>query len=513
MAVELVRRTRPVALGAAAMLLLAACAGVATPPTGISSTSATLNARASCSADDSANPCLAWFQWWADGPNPTILSSRSTPIGPVGSAVSNVAISQSISGLTPGQLYHAQLCGQGDSNVSSSQPVCIGPFGGQLNAPGTTPADMGDLNATQSFRTATATTTATVDIGRVLSTGDTASMPISRDGGLSAAYAPGKALWVFGDTVQRNGPFFIATGTAAAGPFTVGQAPQALDELPTPPAAPSPGRASPAGFFPPPTGLLTPGSTSVACGTDGASYSADWLSGAATIPGTSTVLLTYGEMCIDTGFIWPEERMVLIEYDAIGNRFTAKHTPLVASPLGAGLPAVQRLGSPVFGSDGFLYLFTSDSGGVHVARVPSGNRARWDQAASFQWWSQPSGQPVGWYGVAQSGSAVSILPAGTAPLLISVADYSATTSKRLAMVAQTGLGAATFQVYTASSPTGPWTAGPSAQVPDACPVGMFGCYALSGHPELSTSQQLVFSWYSTDDRDNFGHVRVGAMAW
>lgn len=94
-----------------------------------------------------------------------------------------------------------------------------------------------------------------------------------------------------------------------------------------------------------------------------------------------------------------------------------------------------------------------------------------------------------------------------------VADYSATTSKHLAMIAQTGLGAATFQVYEASSPTGPWSAGPAGQVPDACSAGTFGCYALSGHPELSSSGQLVFSWFSSDDRDKSGHVRVGAVAW
>lgn len=39
------------------------------------------------------------------------------------------------------------------------------------------------------------------------------------------------------------------------------------------------------------------------------------------------------------------------------------------------------------------------------------------------------------------------------------------------------------------------------------------CYALIGHPELSTSNQLVFSWFSPDDRDGYAHVRIGAVGW
>ena len=370
---------RPTRLAAAAggAVLLAACTGAPIPPSGVSTTAATLNATVSCDGNNASNPCVAWFQWWADGPNPSIQSSRSSPIGPTTSAVSNVAVSQSISGLAPGTLYHYELCGSGDNNISGSRPICVGPAWSQSNAPGTTPGDMGDLSATQSFRTATSSTSATVDLGRVLSKADTSSMPISRDGGLSAAYAPGKSIWLFGDTVQKGGPAFIATGTAAAGPFTAGQAPNALDELPTPPAAPAPGRTSPAGFFPAPQGLMTPGSPSVACGSDGTSYSAAWLSGAATEPGSSTVLFTYGEICVETNFNWPEERFVLIEYNPGSNTFTARYAPFVASPLGAGLPSSETFGSPVFGSDGFLYLFTGDKNGVHVARVTSGDHTRW----------------------------------------------------------------------------------------------------------------------------------------
>jgi hypothetical protein len=39
------------------------------------------------------------------------------------------------------------------------------------------------------------------------------------------------------------------------------------------------------------------------------------------------------------------------------------------------------------------------------------------------------------------------------------------------------------------------------------------CYAIKGHPELSTSSQLVYSWYSPDDRGGFGHIRLGVLDW
>jgi hypothetical protein len=329
-----------------------------------------------------------------------------------------------------------------------------------------------------------------------------------------AAYASGKSLWVFGDTIQKGGPF-IADASAAIGSFTAGKAPRSLNELPTPPAAPATGRTSPSGFFKPPKGLMTSGSPEVACGSSGtSSYSADWVSGAATEPGSSTVLLTYMEMCVQPNFVFTTERLALVEYHPSTNTLTDPPLePFAASPIGAGVPTGERLGSPVFGSDGYLYLFASDSRGAYVARVASGNHTAWGQASSYQWWSQPPNQALGWHGGSAVHYVVSVLPSGVSPKGINVADYAATTSKHLAMVVQTGLGASTFRVYEATSPTGTWSAGPAGQVPDACPVGAFGCYAIFGHAELSSSSQLVFSWYSTDDVDDVGHVRIGAIAW
>ncbi|MFG2091135.1 MULTISPECIES: hypothetical protein [unclassified Spirillospora] len=498
------------------LLLLAGCDGVTTPPTSITSSSATLTAEVSCAADAPENPCLGWFQWWEDGPTPTVQSSQSTPIGPVSSSGSDVTITHELSGLDPGGLYHYQVCGSGDSNISASSPLCTGPFATQVNVPGATPADLGDFDAFQTFRTATGTTAGTSDLGRILTTADTPANRISRDGGVSAVYAPGKALWVFGDTgVNGDQLPNSVTGTAAIGPFTPGQAPRALTEVPTPPAPPRTHLTSSQPFFPSPTGLKRPGSPPVSCSPGGVAVA--WIGGAAAIPGTERVLLTYAEMCLVSGGDWLVERLVLTVYEPASNTFTSRSVPFDLSATAGDLPLGQGVSSPIFGGDGYLYLFDSDrvsTPGAFVARVSSSDPGLWGNAANYQWWAQPvGGQPAGWYGWAQAdGHLTSVLPDGVVPWGATVQDYSATTSKGLAMVVQTNFGSAPFTVYTATSPTGPWTAAVSAKVPDSC-IGGWGCYALIGHPELSSDDQLVYSWRSPGDRGGETHLRLGAVPW
>ena len=484
-------------------LILAACNGVTTSPTAVSQVSATLHASVSCDASTTNNPCTVWFQYWQDGQGVQQTSHVTENV-----QVSGYDFSQTVNGLSPNTLYHYQVCGYGDG----VQPpgACISPAypGGfdAANSPGSQP-DVGDLSATANFRTAGSSTTAIVDIGRVLTTADTSSMPISRDGGVSSSYAPGKSLWVFGDTGQ-SGRLVSITGTAAKGSFTVGQAPTTLKEVPS-------GGSSPSPFFATPTGLETPGQPNQPCPGPAA-----WVGGAVTEPGTSTVLLPYAQVCDVSNFT--AERQSLVEYTPATNTFGPIYTPFAGSPLSSGLRPIESLGSPVLGSDGYLYLFALNNGvtapnpnnGLYVVRVPASNHAAWGDPSQYQWWSHPPGQGLNWYGQADEGYSVSVLPSNVHPIgQTAVADYSATTSKHLAVVAQTYIGSAPFQVFEANSPTGPWTAGPAAQVPDACNAGSFGCYAIFGHPELSTSQQLVLSWFSSDDRDKTGHVRVGTINW
>ncbi len=507
------RMVRVVLASAAASSLVVGCWGYESEPTDVTSTSATLNATASCDASSSGNPCTGWFQYWQDGMSSIIQTGTFT-----GNVVtSGQAVSQPINGLTSGMLYHSQFCGYGDAVQRPG--LCASPqVAGALdafNSPGQFPADQGDLSATENFRTATGTTVAAFDLGRVLSTADVYSdvdHRISRDSGYSVQYStqPAMSLWMFGDTVQRNGPSFINGTTAAAGSFTAGEAPSAMNELPTPPAAPVAGLTAPARFFPIPTELKTPSNQN--CGAANTnSYAASWPAGGAQEPGSSKLVLMYSQICVVTGANWPTGRFTLTEYDPASNKFTATYTPFVASTLSVGLPLTEEFSSPVFSGDGYLYLFafSRTANAVYVARV-SATPAKWGSKANFKWWGQPSGKPAQW---GAESAAISVV-SGVQPWGISVGNYSGTTtSHKYVMLIQTFFGAAPFSVYEANTPTGPWTPKASTQVADACTSASFGCYAVVGHPELSTAQQLVYSWYSADDLDGFGHVRLGAIDW
>jgi len=493
------RRRAGLAILAVACLPLAGCVGWSTAPAPITSSDATLHAQASCHAENDANPCTYWFQYWADG-SATVLSTPPRN-GNVNTNGTYYDVTETITGLTPNTLYRSQFCGYGDNAVA--QPgACIGLHSSQLSQPGSRPG-AGDLSATQNFRTAGTGTAATVDLGRPLSAADTATTRISRDAGLSAAWSDSQALWLFGDTVQKNGPPFLSGTTAAAGPYVRGQVPTALQELPTPPSPPASGRTSPALLLPVPQGLKLPSGD--ACGAGGKSYPASWPSGVTAIPGTATMLITYAEVCVISSTQMPVARFSLARYDPAAHRILGTATPFIASPFAAGVPPGERLGSPVFGADGFLYLYGNDvtTGRIIAARVPA-TPSSWGNRADYQWWNGA------WQSNPAAATSVASVPfAGS----VHVADYTGVGSHHLAMIVQTGFGVGGFQVLQATSPAGPWTPGPAGQVPDPCRRGTYACYALSGHAELSTADRFWFSWYSPDDVDGFGHIRLGSVAW
>jgi hypothetical protein len=474
------------------LALTVGCFGYAANPTLVTDTAATLLGLSSCTASTTGNPCTTWFQYWEHG-SPT--TQQTNPF--VGNINTNgtFPFTQTVTGLSPGTLYHYQFCGKGDDLPPPGG--CLGPEVPDtvgVSTPGTRPP-AGDLSNTINFRTATATTGATVDLGRVLSTADGTANPISRDAGISIQYSsnPPLALWVFGDTGQAVGPL-ITQGTAASGGFTPGQAPTSLNELPTPPAAPQAGLTQAFPFFPAPTGLQT--ASGAPCGTSG-TFPAAWVTGGAKKPGSSTVLLVYAEVCIFSGW-W--ERVVLAEYDPFANAFMSFARPFVASPLGAGIPSQVGFFSPIFGNDGYLYLFA----GLVVARVPA-DSSSWADGQNYEWWN-------GTMWTDEMTEAVSVIP-GFEPLTVEVRDFSGITGHNLVMLTQTGFTTADFQIYEAMSPMGPWTPGRRGRVPDACSSGTFGCYAVIPHAELSTSTKVVYSWLSPDDRNGGQHLRLGEIAW
>jgi hypothetical protein len=547
LAAHSIRRRPWLAAGSAlavTAVIIAGCTGFATFATSITSTGATLNYTATCADTSTTNPCTAWGQYWQDG-SATLTSTTHEVENTV---YTNAPWSQAVTGLTAGDLYHYQACGFGDTNVQSPG-VCIGTAGGNfLTTPGDemqpVPAWNGqypvyDLSGFASFRTANPSaspaTTGVADLGRVISTADIADYntsdngpgargtTISRDGGISVAYStsPPKSIWLFGDTgyscVNSGGPgancVFQPGTTAASGSYTAGQAPTALNELPTPP--------TPIPTTPPtiPAQLLK----SVLPANDCTGlYSAAWTGGGALIPSSTNVLMTFADECVSSSnFI--AQGFTLQPYTPSSNTLGTAVTPFLKT---TGITPLEALNSPIFGTDGYLYLYSATNvlaapgypNAVYVARVAA-NATAWSNSANYKWYSAS-----GWTTEAHATSVVT-LPNNVIPIGVSVGNFTAS-SKGYVILMQTTFGdnsPSNFTTFYGTSPSGPFTTGVSGQTPDGCtqhqPTTGFGCYALAVHPELSSSAQLVFSYFAPDDRlNNFtyaqtGHIRLAAVAW
>ena len=97
------RRLIAVGLCGAAGLVIAACGGETNPATNVTSTSATLNAHASCQAGESGK---WWFRW-----RPTGNPWRETPRNSYDCATDDAQdMSANLTGLTPATEYEYQVC-------------------------------------------------------------------------------------------------------------------------------------------------------------------------------------------------------------------------------------------------------------------------------------------------------------------------------------------------------------------------------------------------------------------
>lgn len=498
-------RRRRLAGGAAALglaMLVASCQGHATPPAGVSQTTATLRATASCAGSDPNNPCAVWFQYWTG--HGTV---RSTPKRTgIEDSDGQRVVTARLTGLRPNTLYHYQVCGYGDG----VQPpgACLGRDADQsLATPAGTKPPAWDLSAVQSFRTGGENQKSTVDIGRVLSVGETRENSISRDAGLSVAYSDTRSLWLFGDTIQRGGPSVWGT-TAAAGPFTPRRAPSRLREVPTPGGDPT---GQPQRFLPTPRGLIAPpddGEDPQPCTfIGGERYPASWPSGVARIPGTNRVLIAYSQVCVTSAWGGPTQRWSLAEYNPATNRIVGIATPFRAAPLWQGLDPAYRLRAPVFHGQ-HLYFFREIGEKIVTARVPAN---AWDDPTRYRWWGRVNGTPRWKAAPTNLVSVVSGLDA--TPRDVHVARYP---GHGFAMLVQTAdcLYGKSFQILESGSPNpaapGGWSGTGSVTLPTP-----HGCRHIIGHPELSTSDHLVYSWFDTGDLDGIhrGHLRLGGTYW
>jgi hypothetical protein len=333
-----------------------------------------------------------------------------------------------------------------------------------------------------------------------------------------------RSLWLFCDTGitgrggRELGYPILGAGTAAEGPYTAGRGPGVLTELATPAGSAGgrgrgqlPARTPPQPFLPVPAGLTRPTSTLPCSGPR--TYPARWVTGAAREPGSSgRVLISYADYCVSGPDVFTPEGFGLLGYDPAGNVLGAP-AQVFAAAAGGQLPEQRQevLGSPVF-RGGYLYLFglcghsCRGRGGVFLARTAA-TAASWDNGFSYRYWTGR-----GWSAALADAAA---LTGPEAPAGVSADDYRSA-GRGLVMIEQTS-AAGDFSVWQAAAPTGPWRETRTGRVP--CTAGRPGgqqggqqgglCRALIGHPELSTPDDLLISFFNPGT----SHVEVAAYPW
>jgi hypothetical protein len=328
----------------------------------------------------------------------------------------------------------------------------------------------------------------------ILSSAEDLAQVVNRDSGFSVALPNGNDLWIFGDTTvyDSNGQQMVPTkyvpgSSAAEGATTPGQVPPPLDELPSPAASPAPPftsspRSEPSQFIPSPSGVYLPDGSGDLCGTDQGQLAERWATGAALLPGTADVLVTYEDVCFMSTWDFAFEGWGFMEYNWQTNSIDTGPFDTFAPTLsGDRVPQDLLFGDPVV-TGGHVTLFSSVCtdlyGECFAGRVYSTTFP--DTLAALE--SPSSYVPT----PAQTDASASWQPAS-----IDVAAYPNAPYRMIETTAIDG----TYSVLTAPAPSGPWHLQSTGQVPGCVGLANGFCYALIGHPELSTAGHLMISYF------------------
>jgi hypothetical protein len=328
----------------------------------------------------------------------------------------------------------------------------------------------------------------------VLSSAEDLAQVVSRDSGFSVALPNGKDLWIFGDTTvdDLNGQQMVNTkyvpgSSAAEGATTPGQVPPPLDELPSPVASPAPPftpspRSDPSQFIPSPSGVYLPNGSGVLCGADQGQLAERWATGAALLPGTADVLVTYEDVCLLGSWDFAFEGWGFMEYNWQTNTIdTGPFDTFPPTPSGDRMPMDLLFGDPVV-TGGQVTLFSSVctdlygecfAGHVNSTTFP-------DTVAALESQSSYVLTP-----------ALTDASASWQPASIDVAAYPDAPYRMIETTALDG----SYSVLTAPTPSGPWHLQATGRVPGCTGLTNGFCYALIGHPELSTAGHPMISYF------------------
>jgi hypothetical protein len=346
---------------------------------------------------------------------------------------------------------------------------------------------------------------------------------ILRDSGYSASFTNAgggqETFWVFGDSevVRPAGstatdPYppadmlpWLRNNTAASGPFSVGAAPTALQEVGSSGTAP----VVPRQLIPDP--VLSATDTVVGNGTVPCSVGTDvrpWAQGAARIAGTTNqILVPYSTICTATGKVVASG---FAQYNAVTEQLVA-NTPDVFQ--GTSLPQYLALQAPVFGfGENYLYFsktclanpFNPDPScpvtRTYLVRVAWGwdpaTARPWLNPAAYEWWSGGTTWTAG--GATPLAGGPSLV---TSPGISTSMVYQPAMS-RYVLLEQIDVLGEEVRLSTATHPRGPWTAKAGGGTgcdrtggtypPDNKPVRH--CRGLILHAELGSASSVVFSY-------------------
>jgi len=370
---------------------------------------------------------------------------------------------------------------------------------------------------------------------------ENASRNLRRDCGFSVPLPSDKtqSIWLFCDIQEVTGSTTLRPGTfASIGPTVPGDVPAALSELPSPPQAIGslPSDRAPELLLPNPTDLACGASpayatlraTGLAAGPGGTLFLREGTTPVTVTNSQNVLIVTYVEACVDSvgGAVHPK-RLGMAAWDPATNQIKARFT--VFDPPGtADLQWYETLGSPLFdrvqlGTPTMhAYFFASNcdtlagvgcsAGRVFLVHVPLTGTSTLHDPANYRYWAksraglQGPTDPKTQLGWTDAAHAESILPAGTGagPLYAQVNDYRwvarqgqpgyAGRGEGLVLVEMTNVGGG-YRIWQADSPTSRWTQRLTGS------TGCVLCGPIVGHPDLSTTGQLLATHFRAADRE------------
>jgi len=325
---------------------------------------------------------------------------------------------------------------------------------------------------------------------------ETKTRVISRDGGGAVALPDGHSLWIFGDTgvYQRSG-----SGPWNHGTFIDGSTAMLTN---TPKGGVPTGGEIPGGvpkrFIPTPNNVYMPNGSGKKCVQSTHGFPARWPTGAAMLS-KNEVIVTYSMVCVTTPNGHAATQAEGWGY-MLYNWKTKKidHGPVdVFKPgkKGAKISLSKIYSSPQV-NKGVVTMFASACVTHKSVGCAKGNV-----------WVVSTKATTGALDKPSSYKPTLLKTDGKSnfqPLSISVGRYG-NVLRIVALASITGA----FRIYTAPTTGALWKLTKSGTLP-GCPAHTGFCFALEGHPELSTASKTFVS-YKNPDSGPGGHIVVSAI--